>query len=180
MRRLIGVEVDVLSESVIEIATDIVYATEVTNVDSDFLNNIKKKYGWQFNWREEYKRHYREIFKLTIREKESIVLGLISFELKDDHVHVHLVESSPQNKGKEKKYLGIGGNLFAFACKISYEFGFEGNISFLSKTNLIEHYSITLGANHLGNGKMIIREMAALLLVKKYFKNEYDQWFQSF
>ena len=49
MRRLIGVEVDVLSESVIEIATDIVYATEVTNVDSDFLNKIKKKYGWQFN-----------------------------------------------------------------------------------------------------------------------------------
>ena len=180
MRRVVGIEVDVLSESVIEIATDIVYATEATRVDSDFLNKIKKKNGWQFNWKKEYSIRYREIFKLTIRERESIVLGLISIELKEGHVHVHLVESSPQNIGKNKKYLGIGGNLFAFACKISYEFGFEGNISFLSKTNLIEHYLITLGADHLGNGKMIIREMAAILLVKKYFKNEYDQWFQSF
>lgn len=172
MRRLIGVEVDVLSESVIEIATDIVYATEVTNVDSDFLNNIKKKYGWQFNWREEYKRHYREIFKLTIREKESIVLGLISFELKDDHVHVHLVESSPQNKGKEKKYLGIGGNLFAFACKISYENGYEGVIAFYAKTKLIEYYSVTLGAVLVTNNRMVIPERNAIFLLSKYYKDE--------
>lgn len=172
MTRLIGVEVDVLSESVIEIATDIVYATEVTNVDSDFLNNIKKKYGWQFNWREEYKRHYREIFKLTIREKESIVLGLISFELKDDHVHVHLVESSPQNKGKEKKYLGIGGNLFAFACKISYENGYEGVIAFYAKTKLIEYYSVTLGAVLVTNNRMVIPERNAIFLLSKYYKDE--------
>lgn len=172
MRRLIGVEVDVLSESVIEIATGIVYATEVTNVDSDFLNNIKKKYGWQFNWREEYKRHYREIFKLTIREKESIVLGLISFELKDDHVHVHLVESSPQNKGKEKKYLGIGGNLFAFACKISYENGYEGVIAFYAKTKLIEYYSVTLGAVLVTNNRMVIPERNAIFLLSKYYKDE--------
>ena len=172
MRRLIGLEVDVLSESVIEIATDIVYTTEATKVDADFLNKIKKKHGWQFNWSKEYKTHYREIFKLSIREKESILLGLISFELKDDHVHVHLVESSPQNKGKEKKYLGIGGNLFAFACKISYENGYEGVIAFYAKTKLIEYYSVTLGAVLVTNNRMVIPERNAIFLLSKYYKDE--------
>jgi hypothetical protein len=57
-----------------------------------------------------------------------------------------LVESSPENFGTQKKFLGIGGNLFAFACKKSFEKGFMGNIAFISKTSLIEHYSLTLGA----------------------------------
>ena len=100
------------------------------------------------------------------------MLGLISFELKDDHVHVHLVESSPQNKGKEKKYLGIGGNLFAFACKISYENGYEGVIAFYAKTKLIEYYSVTLGAVLVTNNRMVIPERNAIFLLSKYYKDE--------
>jgi hypothetical protein len=172
MRIKVNVKVDVLSESVIEALTGIIYATATFSVDEIYIAGIHKKDGWKFNWKKECTNPRRQIYRLTLREETSIVLGLISLEIKDDHVHVHLVESSPQNIGKGKQYLGIGGNLFAFACKISYDNGFDGNISFLSKTNLIEHYSITLGADHLGNGKMIIRENSALSLINKYFKNE--------
>ena len=58
---------------------------------------------------------------------------------------MHLVESAGFNKGKDKIYAGVPGNLVAFACRLSFQRGFEGNISFISKTRLIDHYIKTLG-----------------------------------
>jgi hypothetical protein len=38
--------------------------------------------------------------------------------------------SAPCNKGKSKMYSGVPGNLVAFACKVSFQRGHEGNVSF--------------------------------------------------
>ena len=46
------------------------------------------------------------------------------------------------------------------------------NVSFFSKTQLIQHYTDTLGAMHVGGRIMIIDTIAALKLIKKYFPNE--------
>jgi hypothetical protein len=83
---------------------------------------------------------------------------------------MHLVESAPFNKGKTKMYAGVPGNLVAFACKLSFQRGHEGCVSFLSKTQLIEHYEKTLGAFHFGGRIMIIETTSALKLIDKYFK----------
>ena len=72
--------------------------------------------------------------------------------------------------GKKKLYEGVPGNLFAFACKESWDKGYQGIVAFQSKTKLIEHYENTLGAIHVGGHKMIIFPEAALKLIKKYFK----------
>jgi len=69
-------------------------------------------------------------------------------------------------------YSGVPGNLVAFACKISFQRGHEGNVSFLSKSKLIEHYEKTLGAIHFGGRLMIIETQTALKLINKYFQNE--------
>ena len=82
---------------------------------------------------------------------------------------MHLIESAPFNLGKEKIYLGVPGNLVAFACKLSFQRGGEGYVSFLSKTKLIEHYERSLGAIHVGGGKMVITTQEALKLTNKYF-----------
>jgi hypothetical protein len=82
---------------------------------------------------------------------------------------MHLIESAPFNKGKTKMYAGVPGNLVAFACKLSFQRGHEGNVSFLSKTKLIAHYEKTLGAFHFGGRVMIIETQAALQLINKYF-----------
>jgi len=66
-------------------------------------------------------------------------------------------------------YIGVPGNLVAFACKLAFQRGHEGNVSFLSKTQLVEHYEMTLGAFHLGGRVMIIETQAALKLINKYF-----------
>ena len=63
---------------------------------------------------------------------------------------MHLVKSVPFNKGKAKVYAGVPGNLVTFACKLAFQRGHEGNVSFFSKTQLVQHYIDTLGAVHIG------------------------------
>lgn len=67
-------------------------------------------------------------------------------------------------------YIGVPGNLFAFACRLSFHRGFEGYVAFTSKTNLINHYKDNLGAENIGAQLMIINKPAALRLINKYFK----------
>ena len=82
-----------------------------------------------------------------------------------------LIESAPFNLGKNKMYEGVAGNLVAFACKVSFQRGFDGFLSFTAKTQLIKHYEKTLGAYHFGNHLMILETKASSILVEKYFKN---------
>ncbi len=84
---------------------------------------------------------------------------------------MHLVESAPFNKGKTKLYSGVPGNLVAFACKLSFQRGLEGNVGFVSKSQLIDHYIESLGAEHVGGRLMIIDSTAARKLINKYFSN---------
>lgn len=119
----------------------------------------------------ELKNPTREVYKLTIVGNSHIIQGLVSIEIKSDHVYLHLIESAHFNKGKKKMYIGVPGNLVAFVCKLSFQRGFQGVISFLSKSQLIDHYVKTLGAFHLRNRVMIIETEAALKLIGKYFPN---------
>jgi len=82
---------------------------------------------------------------------------------------MHLVESAPFNKGKTKMYSGVPANLVAFACKLSFQRGHDGNVAFQSKSQLIDHYEKSLGAIHIGNRIMIINTKAAIQLINRYF-----------
>jgi hypothetical protein len=67
-------------------------------------------------------------------------------------------------------YLGVAGNLVAFACKLSLELGFEGYIAFNAKTSLIKHYELTLGAVNSSGQKMMINPKESLKLINQYFQ----------
>ena len=113
----------------------------------------------------------REVFKLSIVGNDEVIQGLISISDMGDHYFLHLIESAPFNLGKRKLYEGVPGNLVAFACKTSWDKGYEGFVAFYSKTRLIEHYTSSLGAVHVGGHKMIIFPDAALKLINQYFKS---------
>lgn len=162
-------EVDKLTNSIENVVTGDSFATEISIVTLDDLKSITKKNKWQFDWKFEYKQPEREVYKLTIVNNQQITQGIISLEIKPDHVYMHLVESAPFNKGKSKVYAGVPGNLVAFACKLSFQRGHEGNVSFFSKTQLVQHYIDSLGAMHVGGRIMIIDTIAALKLIDKYF-----------
>jgi hypothetical protein len=162
--------IDKLTNSIENVITGDSFPTDISILTKTDLKTVSKKNGWLFNWKIEFNEPAREVYKLTITNNYSIIQGLISLEVKEDHVYMHLVESSPFNKGKTKVYSGVAGNLVAFACKLSFQRGHEGNVSFLSKTQLVEHYEKTLGAFHFGGRIMIIETKASLKLIKKYFQ----------
>jgi hypothetical protein len=43
---------------------------------------------------------------------------------------MHLIESAKFNKDKDKVYLGVPGNLVAYACKVSVDKGYHGFLAF--------------------------------------------------
>jgi len=162
-------EIDQLTNSIVNVVSGDSFPTDITIVTVEDLKSVTKKNGWQFLWKTEFKYPERDVYKLTIVNNPTVIQGLLSLEIKADHVYMHLVESAPFNIGKNKIYAGVPGNLVAFACKLSFQRGHEGNLSFLSKSQLVQHYIDSLGAFHFGGRVMIIETNAALKLINKYF-----------
>jgi hypothetical protein len=113
----------------------------------------------------------KEVYKLTITNNPNIIQGILSVTIEPDHVYMDLLESAPFNRGKNKLYEGVAGNLVAYACKVSFQNGFDGYLSFNAKTKLIDHYVKTLGAYHFGGHLMIITTISANKLIDQYFKS---------
>jgi len=166
----IDIEIDKLTNSIINTISGDSFDTEVLPIIHPDLKGVTKKNGWNFNWKTEFKLTDRNIYKLVIVGNPHIIQGLVSISDYNDHFYLHLIESAPFNMGKPKLYEGVPGNLFAFACKISLDKGYDGFVAFTSKTKLVAHYEKTLGAVHVGNHKMIIFPKAATKLINRYFK----------
>ena len=145
--------------------------TEVLLLSKSDLKSITKKNGWLFNWKQEFEAAEKEVYKLTILHNEHIIQGLISVSIKPDHIFLNLIESAAFNRGENKLYEGVPGNLVAFACRLSFQRGYEGFVAFHAKTQLVNHYEKTLKAIHYGNQLMVVETNAATELVNKYFKS---------
>jgi hypothetical protein len=164
--------IDRLTNSVLNTISGDSFPTEVSILTKNDLKGLTKKNGWNFDWRAEFKNKKSEQYKLTIVHNPNIIQGLLSIMIETDHVFMNLLESAPFNIGQNKLYEGVAGNLVAYACKLSFQKGFDGFVAFTAKTQLIEHYEKTLGAFHFKNQRMIIDTRASKNLVEKYFKTQ--------
>ena len=164
-------EIDRLTNSIQNTISGDSFATEVSRITKTDLKQFTKKNGWAFNWKNELEDNTREVFKLTIINNQNIIQGLLSFTMHPNHIYMDLLESAPFNRGKNKLYEGVAGNLVAYACKVSFQHGYNGYVSFTSKTKLIDHYIKTLGAVHFGGQLMVINTIAANKLIDNYFKS---------
>lgn len=109
------------------------------------------------------------MYKLTTSENPDVIQGLISWSDFGDHLFVNLVESASFNRGNERLYRGVAGNLFASVCQESFSRGYDGFIVFESKTRLVNHYRELLGAQRLGSSiRMFVDTQAAQHLIKLY------------
>ena len=162
--------IDKLTNSIENTSTAEVFNTEIVKLTTLEKTKIIKS-EWQFDWKKELKDKKKEIFKLTTTNNPTIIQGLISLEDKQDHIFMHLIESAKFNKGKNKVYFGVPGNLVAFACKYSLEKGYKGFLAFDAKTALIKHYEDSLNATHFRGLRMFIDTKAATNLILQYFKN---------
>lgn len=164
-------EIDKLTNSIENALTGEIFETNITQLLKDDIRQIKKA-DWVFDWLKELKTTTNHVYKLTTLHNDDIIHGLISITDKNDHIFMALIESARFNKGKNKQYKGVAGNLVAFCCKFSFEKGYDGVVSFVAKTKLIEHYKYTLGAKQFGvSNRMYIDTKEAIILVKQYFKD---------
>ena len=134
--------------------------------------------GWEFDWTKPERDGY-QVFALRVKG-EIKIQGMIA--LKDDPgnyaINVDIVEAAPQNNPHNpanvsgvKEYSGVGGHLFAEACRQSFEKGFDGYVYFTAKSKLIRHYEEALGAKLINprDRVMLIESRAALTLVQRYY-----------
>ena len=94
--------IDKLTNSIENVHTGDTFSTNITLLTTAGLKTVTKKNGWQFDWKYELRQPEREVYKLTIPNNITVIQGLISLEVKTDHLYMHLVESAPFNKGKSK------------------------------------------------------------------------------
>jgi hypothetical protein len=162
--------IDKLTNSILNTISGDSFQTEVSRFTLKDCKQTIKKNGWNFNWKTELNDDVNEVYKLTIINNPDIIQGVLCIRKESDHIFMNLLENAPFNIGSNKLYEGVAGNLVAFACKLSFQYGFDGFVAFTAKTKLIDHYETSLGAYHFGGHRMIIETHAAKLLVEKYFK----------
>jgi hypothetical protein len=164
----INLYIDQLTDSIKDARTGQSLSTDFRRATA---RDIVKTKQWLFDWHLELSSR-REIYKLFLKKHPNVLQGLISFMDRGDHIWVNLAEAAPHNLGKDKRYIGVGGNLFAIAVKISFDKGYKGFVAFEAKTELITHYRKSLGAVQIGRSpRMIIESEAARKLYEKYFTN---------
>lgn len=162
--------IDKLTESIEEVATSRSFKTLVSRASTDELS--LPTVAWTFDWIAESS--LAEVYKLSVPQLGQQIHGLMSLKRDVGFVHVNLLESHPENVGRLKKYVGVPGNLVAFACQLAFELGHDGFVSFDAKTQLIEHYRQTLGAQQVGRSqRMYLNSLASQKLIALYFGDQH-------
>lgn len=153
------------------------FETDIIPVTHDEIKGVLKKDGWFFNWKKEFRENSGHgVYKLVIRG-DNIIQGLISIEPIVDQLYIemHLIETAPHNYGSTKQYLGVVANMVAYACKLSFDLGYDGFVAFTAKSDLVDHYIESLGAEVIySNDRMAITTDSAKNLVNSYYKNYFD------
>lgn len=123
---------------VVEVETGQVHKVIIRPVEkSDFKNLTKTRYF--FDWKIE---RSQEIYKIQI-EGESDILGLVSLDRipKEWRIHIRLLTVSVENKGREKKYERIIGNLLTFVSKLAIiDYAEMSCVSLIPKSKIAKHY----------------------------------------
>lgn len=164
---MIDTEIDKLTNSIENAFTGERFLTDVILATQQEIEPTV----WQFDWRKEIKKAHTSLYKLITKGNEHIIQGLLSISDGHNHIFLNLIENAHVNKGQNKIYTGVADNLFAFACKVSFEKQYDGFVVFDSKTALIEHYQQKLFAKRLGGLRLYIDTDAALRLLNQYYND---------
>jgi len=141
----------------------------IEKVEGKELKKLKNHKDFTFDWSLESE---NEVFKL-IEEGKKEILGLLSvIDYQEEfRIHINLIESSKLYRGKNKQILNIPGCLIGYSCKMSFKKGYEGFVSLVPKTELINYYKKTYGFLEMGTQMAILEEISESI-IKKYLGDE--------
>lgn len=161
----IDLEIDELTDCLKDTKTGNLVDTEVKTLPRKNIKGLTK--DWAFDWSKVDK---DDMLRGVYVKGDKTLQGLAAIkDLPAEHtMYVSLVESNPINRGANKRYSGVGGHLFAEACKQAKDKGYD-YIYFDAKTKLISHYEKELGATRITSQRMVIDGKAFNDLIKKYY-----------
>lgn len=167
----LSIEIDDFTPCLVDKKSGKIVDTRYSIAKESELNGLKK-YGWNFNWLDDSLKD-STVYKLTL-ENDNSIQGLVAVTdfPRDNALYINIAESAPHNMGKDKKYEGVGGHLFAIAAKESFDKGYGGFLFLDAKnTELVKYYHDKFGATLLGMPhpyRMFIDEQKAQELLKIY------------
>jgi hypothetical protein len=132
--------------------------------ERDYRKITKSRY-W-FDWNTE-KDHL--VYKLRLTGSSDILglMSLIHYE-EEKRFAIHLLAVSKENRGKQKAYGNIAGNLIAYACREAVRlYALEGCISLVPKTELKSHYINKYGMLDAG-WQLFLEGRSLLNLLRTY------------
>ncbi|WP_054677897.1 hypothetical protein [Lacticaseibacillus sharpeae] len=132
----------------------------ITSPHADSLH----KAGWLFNWS---LTAGTTVVAITLPGSNEFQ-GLVSYDNDDNFVNLDLIESAPYNRGKNRRFYGVGRALFAIVAQASFDYGDDGFILLKPKTRVREHFSTDMGAKEIGNGKQYIDTTSAIQLLNTF------------
>lgn len=163
-------EVDILIDAITDCLIDTRTGEEVETEYRMRETPIRPKdyRGWKFNWSITEKNGY-DIYELFLKDDDT-VQGRISVKIDGGVADVEIVEAAPHNYSHLGRFEGVGAHLFAIACQVSFDAGYDGVVAFTSKSNLVEYYMDKLNAVEITPRRMVIFEEAAQILLDKYMR----------
>lgn len=163
----IDILIDELTDCLVERVTGSIVETEYRKRNTPIKPSEYR--GWKFDWRIPERNDYA-IYELFLKNDKT-VQGRIAVRIDGGVADVDIVESAPWNVGSEtQQYIGVGGHLFAIACKLSLDANCDGFVAFTAKNNLINHYMETLNAKIINDQRMYVDDQAAKILMEKYLE----------
>lgn len=132
--------------------------------EDDYKKITKSKF--YFNWKTEKD---NDVYKLMIAGTDEIVglISLINYPEEQRH-QINLLAVSKENRGKNKVYDKIAGNLIAFACRESMKlYGQDACVSLVPKTKLRPHYIKEYGMEDAGI-QVFLGGINLIKLLEKY------------
>ncbi|KOS05421.1 hypothetical protein AM493_04785 [Flavobacterium akiainvivens] len=132
--------------------------------EEDFKKMTKARFF--FNWKTEKE---NEVYKLTLAGTDEIlgVMSLVNYP-GEQRCQINLLSVSKENRGKNKIYAGIAGNLIAYACRESIKlYGADACVSLHPKTELKAHYIEQYGMMDAGM-QVFVEGINLFRLLEKY------------
>lgn len=129
------------------------------------IRKNKKHFGFDFI---KLNRQGFSIYKIYKEGEPNIVQGMVAFRPSPGVLECSNMETNKMNQGKTAIYSGLGKTVIALCCKVSFDYGMDGYITFEAKNYLFGYYQ-RYGAILVVGNRMAIETTAAKKLVDIYF-----------
>lgn len=108
------------------------------------------------------------IYKVYKIGEPDILQGLVAFRASPGVLECSNMETNKINQGVSALYSGLGKAIIALCCKISFDYGMDGFITFEAKNSLFAYYQ-RYGAILVVGNRMAIETIPAKKMVDVYF-----------